>query len=66
MTMVVPRQYKIDRSGDSWWRFAAYRKHRLLGVEFWVSFRKTDYLSNAREAIEEDMKLPIFINEEAA
>jgi hypothetical protein len=57
------REYKIDVSRDWWWKYGVFRKETFLGLSYWHQFAKTDSLSRAREAVKEDMELPIYINE---
>lgn len=63
MAAVYPRQYMITENGDDWWKYAAYRKHKILGVSFWSKIRQSNDIATLRGAINIDMQLPIFIDE---
>lgn len=58
--------YKIDTSGDSFWRYGAFKLKRCLGIGYWSEFHHTDHLANAKAVIEQDAQLPIYFDASGA
>jgi len=59
--MKIIRFFKID-SGDGFWKYRVYENKTFLGINYWKKVYSTDHLILAKEHIESQKEIPIYID----